>query len=204
MKKILAIDIGGTKIASGIVSLKREGFQISDYQKIRTPKDKDRVIRKLIEIINYYKENNKFKKIGISFPGQVDNQNGTVIFAPNIKGWNNNNLKKIIEEKTGIDTEIDNDVKCFALGEDKFGQAKKYKNVVYLAIGTGLGGAIEIDGKLYRGANNIAGEFGYMVLAYDGKSAIVKIKSAGLIIFQVELLKNYIINFMAKEKKPKK
>ena len=167
--KILAFDIGGTKIASGIVEFKKDGYQIFDYQKNATPKNKDGVIQKLIELINYYQENNKFNKIGISFAGQVDNEKDVVIFAPYIKGWNNDNLKKIIEEKTGVNTEIDNDVKCFALGENKFGKAKKYKNAVYLTIGTSIGGAIEIDGKLYRGANNIAGEFGHAVLVYGGK-----------------------------------
>ena len=168
-KKILAFDIGGTKIASGIVEFEKDSYQIYDYQKNATPKDKDGVIQKLVELIVYYQKDNGFDKIGISFAGQVDSQNGVVVFAPRIKGWNNNNLKKIIKEKTGKNVEIDNDVKCFALGEMKFGQAKKYKNAVYLTIGTSIGGAIEIDGKLYKGANNTAGEFGHSVLAYGGK-----------------------------------
>ena len=168
-KNVLAFDIGGTKIASGIVEINKTGYKIYDYQKIETPKNKDGVIQKLIELIVYYQRDNSFKNIGVSFAGQVDSQNDIVVFAPCIKGWNNDNLKKIIKEKTGKNVEIDNDVKCFALGENKFGQTKKYKNAVYLTIGTSIGGAIEIDGKLYRGANNIAGEFGHMVLIYNGK-----------------------------------
>ncbi|NOQ67850.1 ROK family protein [Patescibacteria group bacterium] len=167
--RVLAFDIGGTKIASGIIEFNKNSYKIFDYQKNITPKDKDGVIQKLIELIVYYQKDNGFDKVGISFAGQVDSQNGIVVFAPSIKGWNNNNLKKIIKEKTGISVEIDNDVKCFALGENKFRQAKKYKNAVYLTIGTSIGGAIEIDGKLYRGANNIAGEFGHLVLVYGGK-----------------------------------
>lgn len=168
-KNILAIDIGGTKIASGIVEFNKNNYKIFDYQKIKTPKDKKMVVQKLMEMINSYKEENKFKKIGISFAGQVDNQNGVVVFAPNIKGWNNDNLKKIIEEKIGIKTEIDNDVKCFALAENEFGKSKEYKDVVYLTVGTGIGGAIKADGKLYSGKNNTAGEFGHLVVAYNGK-----------------------------------
>jgi len=168
-KKILAFDIGGTKIASGIVEFKKDGYQIFDYQKNATPKNKDEVIQKLIELVVYYQRDNGFDKIGISFAGQVDNEKGVVVFAPNIKGWKNTNLKKIIKERTGIDVEIDNDVKCFALGESRLGKAKKYKNAVYLTIGTSIGGAIEIDGKLYRGTNNIAGEFGHMTVVGNGK-----------------------------------
>ncbi len=168
-KRVLAFDIGGTKIASGIVEINKAGYKIYDYQKIKTPKNKNGVIQKIIELIIYYQKDNSFDKIGISFAGQVDNEKDVVIFAPNIKGWKNTNLKKIIKEKTGINAEVDNDVKCFALGEMKFGQAKKYKNAVYLAIGTAIGGAIEIDGKLHRGANNIAGEFGHMTIVGDGR-----------------------------------
>ncbi|MCK5085812.1 ROK family protein, partial [Candidatus Parcubacteria bacterium] len=91
-KKILAFDIGGTKIASGIVEFEKNSYQIFDYQKNTTPKDKDGVIQKLIELIVYYQKDNGFDKIGISFAGQVDSQNGVVVFAPRIKGWNNNNL----------------------------------------------------------------------------------------------------------------
>ena len=168
-KRVLAFDIGGTKIASGIVEINKTGYKIYDYQKNETPKNKDGVIQKLIELTVYYQKDNSFDKIGISFAGQVDNEKDVVIFAPNIKGWKNTNLKKIIKEKTGKNTEVDNDVKCFALGENKFGQVKKYKNAVYLAIGTAIGGAIEIDGKLYRGADNIAGEFGHMTIVGDGR-----------------------------------
>ncbi len=167
-KNILAIDIGGTKIASGIVSFKKGGFKISGYQKIKTPKNKKETIKKLLEIIASYKGGG-FDKIGIATLGRVDKKRGIVINAGNLKGWQNVNLKKIIGGAVKKEVEIDNDVKCFALAEDKFGKSGKYKNAVYLAIGTGLGGAIEIGGKLYRGEKNIAGEFGHMVIVSGGK-----------------------------------
>ncbi len=202
-KKILAFDIGGTKIASGIVEFKKDGYKIFDCQKNATPKDKDGVIQKLIELINYYQENNSFNKIGVSFAGQVDSQNGVVIFAPCIKGWNNDNLKKIIKEKTGVNAEIDNDVKCFALGENKFGEAKKYKNAVYLTIGTSIGGAIEIDGKLYRGANNIAGEFGHTVLVYNGKKCTCGSKGCFKQYVSGKAIEKLYYKFYGKRKKAK-
>ena len=171
-KRVLAFDIGGTKIASGIVEFEKNGYKIFDYQKNATPKNKDGVIQKIIELVVYYQKDNGFDKTGISFAGQVDNEKDVVIFAPSIKGWDNDNLKKIIKEKIGINVEVDNDVKCFALGENKFGQAKKYKNAVYLTIGTSIGGAIEFDNKLYRGENNIAGEFGHMTIIGNGKKCV--------------------------------
>jgi glucokinase len=168
-KKILAFDIGGTKIASGIVEINKTGYKIYDYQKNETPKDKDGVIQKLIELVVCYQKDNGFDKIGIATLGGIDNKKGIVIKAGNIKDWKNVKLKKIIEEVTCKNVEVDNDVKCFALAENKFGKFKGYNNVVYLTVGTGIGGAIEINNKLYRGNNNVAGEFGHMIIINNGK-----------------------------------
>lgn len=168
-KNILAIDIGGTKIASAIISLKKNSFQVFDYQKIRTPKNKKEFVRKIIELADYYEKNNSFDKIGIGIAGQVDSENGVVKCVPNIRGWKNLDLKKIVEKSAKKKVAISNDVKCFALAENEFGKSKKHKNAIYLTVGTGIGGAIEIDGKLYNGENSIAGEFGHIVIVYDGK-----------------------------------
>ncbi len=168
-KNILAIDIGGTKIASGIVSFQRGSFQISDYRKIRTPKNKKKFIRGIIELASCYEKNNGFDKIGIGIAGQVDTENGIVKRVPNIESLKNLELKKIIEKVTKKRVVINNDVKCFALAENEFGRSKKYKNAIYLTVGTGIGGAIEVNGKLYSGENNTAGEFGHLVIVHNGK-----------------------------------
>ena len=168
-KRVLAFDVGGTKIASGIIEFNKNSYKIFDYQKNTTPKNKKEVVQKLMELIVYYKKDNSFKKIGIGIAGQIDHKNGIIKHAPNINGFDNTNLKKIIKETIGESVEIENDVKCFALAENVFGRVKKYHNIVYLAIGTGIGGAIEINDKLYRGENNIAGEFGHMVIDSSGK-----------------------------------
>ncbi|MCK5412940.1 MAG: ROK family protein [Candidatus Pacebacteria bacterium] len=168
-KRVLAFDIGGTKIASGIIEFSQKGYKIFDYQKNITPKNKKDVIQKLVELIVDYKKDNNFEKIGIGIAGQIDYKNDKIIHTPNINGFDNLNLKKKIKEMIGEDVEIENDVKCFALAENVFGRVKNYHNIVYLAIGTGIGGAIEFDNKLYRGENNIAGEFGHMIIVENGK-----------------------------------
>lgn len=169
IKKILTFDIGGTKISSGLVKLAKNSYEIYDYQKTETPQGKDNVINKIIEIAINYERDEGFEKVGMAIAGQIDYVKGIVKYAPNIKGFKNVNLKKIIKDKIGKNVEIDNDVKCFSLAENKYGKTKRYKNAVYLTIGTGIGGAIEINDKLYRGANNIAGEFGHMIIAAGGK-----------------------------------
>lgn len=169
IKKILTFDIGGTKISSGMVKLAKNSYEIYDYQKTETPQGKDNVINKIIEIAINYERGEGFEKVGMAIAGQIDYVKDIVKYAPNIKGFENVNLKKIIKDKIGKNIEIDNDVKCFSLAENKYGKTKRYKNAVYLTIGTGIGGAIEINDKLYRGANNTAGEFGHMIIAAGGK-----------------------------------
>ena len=168
-KNILAIDIGGTKIASALVSLERNSFKIFDYQKIKTPKNKKEFIQKIIELTVYYKQGNSFDKIGIGIAGQVNDKNGVVKYVPNIKFLKNLDLKEIIENAAKKKAAINNDVKCFALAENKFGKLREHKDAVYLTVGTGIGGAIEVNGKLYNGENNTAGEFGHLVIVYNGK-----------------------------------
>jgi glucokinase len=169
LNRVLSFDIGGTKIASGIVEINKTGYKIYDYQKIKTPKDKKEFIQKIIELVVYYEKDNSFSEIGIGIAGQVNNKNGVVECMPNIKGWRNLDIKKIIEKSVKKKILINNDLKCFALAENKFGKSKKHENAVYLTIGTGIGGAIEVGGKLYRGANNTAGEFGHMIIVSGGK-----------------------------------
>ncbi len=169
IKKILAFDIGGTKISSGLVKISKEGYEVYDYQKSETPEGKDNVINGVIETAINYERNGGFSEIKIAIAGQVDYVKDIVRYAPNIPGFENVNLKKIIRDKIGKNVEADNDVKCFALAENAYGKGKKYNHVVYLTIGTGIGGAIKIDNKLYRGVNNTAGEFGHMTINAGGE-----------------------------------
>ena len=81
-----------------------------------------------------------------------------------MNGQKNVSLKNILEKRLGLPVMLDNDAHCFVLGEAKFGAAKNYQHIVGLTLGTGVGGGIIIDGKLYRGANNTAGEFSFTIV----------------------------------------
>ncbi|RMD57692.1 MAG: ROK family protein [Nitrospirae bacterium] len=106
--------------------------------------------------------------LGIGVPGMVDENSGVVISAPNLYGWKDIALKDKMEEILGIPVIIGNDVNMGLFGEYRFGVAKDYRNIVGVFVGTGIGGAIIIDGKILTGANNLAGEIGHMVI--DRKS----------------------------------
>ncbi len=107
--------------------------------------------------------------IGFGFPGQVDYKSGIVRLAPNIPGWVEVPIAKMIEDEFHIPTRVDNDVRCAALGELKYGAGKGCENLVCITVGTGIGSGLIVNGKLVRGASNAAGEIGHIKLQiHDG------------------------------------
>lgn len=100
--------------------------------------------------------------IGFGLPGQIDYKEGVVKNLPNIPGWVNIPLAKIIEDEFLIPTRLDNDVRCAALGELNFGAGKGCENLICITVGTGIGSGIVLNGKLVRGASNAAGEIGHI------------------------------------------
>ena len=102
----------------------------------------------------------KTEGIGIAVPSIVDTHEGIVYDVCNIPSWKEVHLKEIIERRFGIETRVDNDVNCFALGEKYYGEGREFHNFVGINLGTGLGAGIIINDKIYRGANDTAGELG--------------------------------------------
>lgn len=106
--------------------------------------------------------------IGFGLPGQIDYKEGLVKNLPNIPGWVNIPLAKIMEEEFSIPTRLDNDVRCAALGELNFGAGKGCENLICITVGTGIGSGIVLNGKLVRGAANAAGEIGHIKMQMTG------------------------------------
>lgn len=110
--------------------------------------------------------------IGIGTPGIVDVKTGTVLGgADNLKDWERIPLARRVEEAVGLPAFVDNDAKLMGLGEYAYGGNQHYRHVLFFTIGTGIGGAIFIDGQLYRGRRNGAGEFGSIMMRYQGRDA---------------------------------
>ena len=160
LKQKLGIDLGGTNIRLGLVN---EG----NIEKLITKKipsqESEGVV--LEEIINSIHEifNANVAGIGIGVPSIVNINEGIVYEVHNIPSWREVHLKKILEDEFHVPVQINNDVNCFVLGEKYYGKGKNYQNIVGLALGTGLGGGIIANGKLYSGNNGGAGEFGLMI-----------------------------------------
>jgi glucokinase len=165
----IGIDLGATFVKMGLVDDKGKVYF---RRKIKTPISAnktpiiDAIITNVKDIIET--SDKSVSGIGIGVPGPVDSKKGIVHYFPNIKGWKEVPLKSILKKQLGLRVELDNDVNAMTLGEFVFGAGKGCNNLVCLTLGTGVGGGIIIDRKLYRGATMCAGEIGHMPINETG------------------------------------
>ncbi|HJO93039.1 MAG TPA: ROK family protein [Victivallales bacterium] len=162
--KILGFDIGGTFIKYGILD---ENGNIISKDKLPTPKSncKNTIPDLLSFKANELKQKYNIDAIGISTAGQVDSSKGEIIYCSgNIPDFTGCEIKKIVESNTKINTSVENDANSAALGEMWQGAGKGHKYIVCLTLGTGVGGAIIINGRIYKGFHGFAGEFSRMAV----------------------------------------
>lgn len=171
-KFIIGIDLGGTNLKIALIDLK---YRIKYREVLNTQryKNKESLISVIAYFINRIIQDSELEKkdilgVGLGLPGPIDNKLGIVHFFPNIPGWKEVNLKRILQEKIGLPVFLDNDAKLMSLAEYKLGAAKGFKNAICLTLGTGIGGGIIIDGNLFRGLNNAAGEIGHVPINEEG------------------------------------
>ncbi|OYW69332.1 MAG: sugar kinase, partial [Verrucomicrobiales bacterium 32-60-5] len=107
--------------------------------------------------------------IGVGVPGLVDFDHGFVHELTNVPGWKHVPLKAILGEKTGLPVLVENDANAMTYAEFRHGAARGLKNVIGLTMGTGIGGGLVLDGKMFRGSGFVAGEIGQMSIHFDGK-----------------------------------
>ena len=171
-KYTICLDVGGTKVLGAIFNEKREivyRLKKKSREKGDSSQNVEKVIISVVE--EMLKESGIDKKqvkaISSSAPGVIDQAKGIVLFTPNLP-WRNYNIKKSMEEKLGIDFYIGNDVNLGVLGEYKYGVARGYQNVVGFFLGTGMGGGLILDGKLFTGHMFKGAEYGHMILDPEG------------------------------------
>ena len=164
--RILAFDIGGTYIKYALCN---DNFELTEKNKIPTNANQGGqvIIQRIIDIIESYEN---IDRVAISTAGQVDSEHGVVVYSTdNIPYYTGMMVKSLIENKTGIPTFVENDVNAAALGEAHFGAAKGESDFICLTLGTGVGGAIFLNNKLYKGSASAAGEIGHMVIHAGGR-----------------------------------
>ena len=171
MVKRIGIDVGGTNVKIALVDGDGKiiySNSVPTYAQMGyeyTVNNIKQAIKDLMKETNT--EAKDIQGIGFDFPGQVDCKTGVVKLAPNIPGWVNVPIAQMIEDEFHIPTRIDNDVRCAALGELKFGAGRGCENFVCITVGTGIGSGLVINGKVVRGAANAAGELGHIKLQME-------------------------------------
>lgn len=177
---ILAIDIGGTMIKYGLVTLEGEVIT-SDKVDTQAEKGLENILNKIDIIYNKFKDRNLLG-IAVSGTGQINGEIGKVIGGnPIIPEWIGTNLVEILEKKYDLPTILENDVNCAALGEKWKGAGKNLSDFLCLTVGTGIGGGIILNNELFRGKNFVAGEFGHILIRkgefekFASTSALVRI-----------------------------
>ncbi|MBK7857018.1 MAG: ROK family protein [Archangiaceae bacterium] len=170
MKHVLAIDIGGTKLAAGVVA--QDGTIVS---KGRVPTDVPKGPEQAIERLNALCRqlmaqagNPEIAVIGIGCGGPLDPRTGVTLTPPNLPGWEDFPVVARVEKGLGKKAFIDNDANAAVLGEHLFGAGRGYQHLVYLTVSTGVGGGVILDGRLYQGMNGNAAELGHLSMSYDG------------------------------------
>ncbi|HCL90833.1 MAG TPA: hypothetical protein DHW70_05900 [Candidatus Atribacteria bacterium] len=171
-KYSIGVDLGGTNIVSVIVN-----YQGKIVNRLKVPtlaeRGKEATIKRIVETIH---ENivqssvvpGDIIGIGIGAPGPLDIKRGMINFAPNLPGWRDVPLRKILEDEFNMKVVLENDANAAAWGERCFGAGQGVNNLVCFTLGTGIGGGIIIDGKIYHGNNYGAAELGHMTVNKDG------------------------------------
>ncbi|MEK7217933.1 MAG: ROK family protein [Patescibacteria group bacterium] len=159
----IGIDVGGTKTA--IASYDTAGWKLLKQKRFPTRKDEGfgTVLEDALSIADSWKTPDTVA-LGCGAPGLIRATDGSILRMPNIAGGDGFPLKKYLEKRFGIPVTVENDSNCFTLGEALGGAGKGCNVVVGITMGTGVGGGIVVEGKLFRGADGFAGEIGHMLL----------------------------------------
>jgi glucokinase len=166
---IIGIDVGGTKVAGGLVT--RKG-KLSNAQVVPTYADKgfkkslSQITTLIGRLVRAAGGESNVGGIGICAPGPLNPKTGVVLNPPNLPGWRNIHLTKLVEKEFGVPAKLENDANAAGLAEVLFGAAVGYKDIFYVTVSTGIGTGVIIDGKIYHGKNGIAGEGGHVSIDY--------------------------------------
>lgn len=169
---VIGVDLGGTKIELGLVS---PANQIVARHRIPTlpQQGPQRVVERIVESVHELEQSlpgdARVRALGICSPGPVDHETGTLMDPPNLAGLHNAPLRQLLEEQLKIPVSLEHDAKAAALGEYHYGVGRGEQSMVYIVIGTGVGGAIINNGELLRGLHNSAGEIGHITLDPNGE-----------------------------------
>jgi len=170
---ILAADVGGTNMRTALLNVKGEVLKSLKRPSL-AHKGREALIKRLVQMFqDTLREGGadirKIRGIGVGFPGPLDTERGIVFNPPNLKGWQEVYLRDILEQAMGRPVALENDANAAALGEYWKGAGRGTRSLVCLTLGTGVGGGVVLEGRVWHGAKGIAGEIGHMTLVKNGR-----------------------------------
>jgi len=175
VRYIVGIDLGGTNIVAGCVAEDGSALHGAHTEPTRAEEGSDAVVQRIIALAKRAVDQTRravsgatVLGIGIGAPGPMNTRSGIVLLTPNL-GWVNMPLRQRVQDGVGLPAALDNDANCAVLGEWWRGAARNTQIAIGMTIGTGIGGGIIIDGRLFHGASDIAGEIGHMTIDANGR-----------------------------------
>lgn len=168
----IGVDIGGTSFKLGLVDTRGRVIERAFFETPRTA-SRLRTLNILCAHIALLAASARRRRltlagVGLGAPGPIDVERGFVYFFPNIPGWVDTPLRRLLEKKSGLPVWLDNDASAMALAEHRFGAGRGSRNMIALTLGTGVGGGIVLDGKLFHGAHFSAAEIGHIAINENG------------------------------------
>ena len=171
MSLTIGVDVGGTKVAGGVVA--EDGTIVSQHRAETPARDAEATttaITSVIETLRAGHENEQdIEAVGIGIAGFVDAARSTVYFAPNLLGWRDGPLQTEVEQRVGLPVVVENDANAAAWGEARFGAGREDRFLVCVTVGTGVGGGIVVDRQLYRGGFGVGAEIGHIQMVENGR-----------------------------------
>jgi len=172
-KHYVGIDLGGTNLKLGLVSAEGELLHRLSTP-TESPKGPEHVLQRMADAVGEIAEGagcatDDVAAVGVGIPGPVDTESGIVHFAPNLSCWTNIHVRESLETKLGCTIVAENDANSAAYGEFRVGAARDVDSMVILTLGTGVGGGIIQNGRLVRGASDMAAELGHLLVRYGGR-----------------------------------
>jgi glucokinase len=162
----IGVDVGGTKVAAGVVD--EDGTVVASLRRPTPSMDPDAVEHTIADIVGDLRKDHEVVAVGIGAAGFIDAGRSTVLFAPNL-AWRDEPLRDDVAKLIDLPVVVENDANAAAWGEHRFGAGRGASDLICVTVGTGIGGGIVLDGKLYRGRYGIGAEFGHMQVFPNGR-----------------------------------
>jgi glucokinase len=166
MSLACGIDVGGTKIAGGVVDA--DGNILEQRRVVSPARDADAMSDAIVGLVGELAGRHDLVAVGVGAAGYVDKSRSTVMFAPNL-AWRDIDLKGQLEPRLNLPVVVENDANCAAWGEFRFGAGHDVDDLLLVTVGTGVGGGLVLDGELYRGAFGVGAEIGHMRVVPGGR-----------------------------------